>query len=133
MRLATIDTNVLFEGLTREGDCGDVIDAWVAGSFTPCVSTALALEYEATLTTKLGAPKRAFAVPAMQALLKRAAFVPVYFSLRPTSPDVGDDMIIECAFASGSVIVTRNLKDLSVASSWGVPVFTPAEFLELLP
>ncbi len=47
---AVVDTNVLVEGLEKMGPCGQVIDLWVARQFVPCVSTALALEYEAVLT-----------------------------------------------------------------------------------
>lgn len=46
MRRAVIDTNVLLEGITRKADAGRVIDAWANRRFVPCVSTALALEYE---------------------------------------------------------------------------------------
>jgi hypothetical protein len=45
MLRAVVDTNVLFEGLTHLGPAAEVIDAWVAGEFQPCVSTAaLALD-----------------------------------------------------------------------------------------
>ena len=41
MLRAVVDTSVLFEGLTHLGAPAQVIDAWVAGDFLPCVSTAL--------------------------------------------------------------------------------------------
>ena len=46
MLRAVIDTNILFEGLTRVGACSEVVDAWDGLEFVPCVSTALALEYD---------------------------------------------------------------------------------------
>ena len=47
---AVIDTNVLFEGLTRTGAAASVVDAWVSRRFQPCISTALALEYQEVLS-----------------------------------------------------------------------------------
>jgi predicted nucleic acid-binding protein len=51
---AVVDTNVLFEGLTRLGTGAEVIDAWVDRRFQPCVSTALALEYQDVLRGSYG-------------------------------------------------------------------------------
>jgi len=46
-----IDTNVVFEGLTRKGGaCGLIIDAWRAGLFTVCILNALAYEYDDVLS-----------------------------------------------------------------------------------
>ena len=40
-----IDTNVLFEGLTKQdGAAGLIIDAWLAGLLEVCVSNAIAYE-----------------------------------------------------------------------------------------
>ncbi len=42
-----IDTNWIFEGLTRKGGvCGLIVDTWRAGLFKACVSDALAYEYD---------------------------------------------------------------------------------------
>ena len=127
---AVVDTNVLFEGLTKQGSCGAVVDAWKEERFVPCVSTALALEYEATLTNKLGASKRRFAVGALSALLNRVEFIPIVYRVRPMSPDPDDDFVIECAFNANASIVARNVKDLRIAeSALGVDVLKPSEFL----
>ena len=49
-----IDTNVVFEGLTKQGSAaGLVIDAWLAGLLQVHVSNALAYEYEDVLSRKL--------------------------------------------------------------------------------
>ncbi len=48
-----IDTNVVFEGLTRKGGaCGLIVDAWYAGLFTVCISNTLAYEYDDVLSRK---------------------------------------------------------------------------------
>jgi putative PIN family toxin of toxin-antitoxin system len=127
---AVVDTNVLFEGLTKQGSCGAVVDAWKERKFVPCVSTALALEYEATLTNKLGARKRRLAVGALSALLDRVEFIPVVYRVRPMSPDPDDDFVIECAFNANASIVTRNVKDFRIAqSALEIAVLKPREFL----
>lgn len=101
--------------------------------FVPCVSTALALEYEATLTNKLGDTKRPHAMGALQALLDRAEFVPISTRIRPLSPDADDDRIIECARAAGGCLVTMNRRDLIVAEQvLGILVVSPADFLKLI-
>jgi len=42
-----IDTNVVFEGLTKQGGAaGLIIDAWLAGLLEVYISNALAYEYE---------------------------------------------------------------------------------------
>ena len=49
-----IDTNVLFEGLTKQGGAaGLVIDSWAVGLLQVYVSTALAYEYEDVLSRRL--------------------------------------------------------------------------------
>lgn len=130
---AVIDTNVLFEGLTQRGASGDVVDAWVARKFIPCVSLTLALEYEEVLTNKLGPSRNRQAVGAMQALLARAEFVAIHYLMRPMSRDADDDLILEAAFNSSAMIVTRNMRDLRIAEqALGLPMLTPEAFLERL-
>lgn len=127
---AVVDTNVLFEGLSKRGTCGRVVDAWVGRRFTPCVSTALALEYEEVLTNKFNQRRRRSILAALQALLARVEFVPVHFLTRPLSPGADDDLVIECAFNARAVIVTSNLRDLRVAEKvLQIPVLTPETFL----
>ena len=126
---AVIDTNVVFEGLTKHGVCGQIMDAWVARRFTPCASAALALEYEEVLGSKL-ASRREQALLALQALLDRAEYVPIYFLTRPLSPDADDDFLIECAFNASALLVTRNRRDLIVARDvLGISVLNPEAFL----
>lgn len=132
MLRAVVDTNVLFEGLSRRGPSGSVVDAWVAGRFVPCASTALALEYEEVLTDRFGDRRRASVLLALQALLDRVEWIPILHRTRPHSVDPDDDFVIECAHAAGAAIVTRNLGDLKVAQTLGVAVLTPEEFLARL-
>ena len=57
----------------------------------------------------------------------------VHFLWRPFLRDPDDDMVMECAVASGSqYIITHNVKDFKRAQELKVNAITPAEFLTLL-
>lgn len=57
----------------------------------------------------------------------------VHFLWRPFLHDPDDDMVLECAVASGSqYIVTHNVKDFRRAPELKVQAITPADFLTLL-
>lgn len=126
-----IDTNVVFEGLTRRGSApGVIVDAWLAGVFDACISNALGYEYHQTLSRKL-APHRWLKIrPTLKMLLARAEPIDIRYTWRPSSPDPGDEHIIDCAMNAGAVVVTFNLRDFEMArAALGLPVLTPVEFL----
>jgi predicted nucleic acid-binding protein len=130
---AVIDTNIVFEGLTHRGSSAQVLDAWVARHFQPCVSTALALEYHSVLARKLVPARGERALMALQGLLIRCEYVPIYFSYRPASSHPGDDLIVDCVMNSRSLLVTHNVRDFAGASrNLGFPIFRPADFLRLI-
>jgi len=57
----------------------------------------------------------------------------VHFLWRPFLRDPDDDMVLECAVASGSTfIVTHNVRDFARAESLRVQAITPADFLSRL-
>ena len=57
----------------------------------------------------------------------------VHFLWRPFLRDPDDDMVLECAVASGSqFIVTHNVKDFKRSPELKVKAVTPAEFLDVL-
>lgn len=128
---AVIDTNVVFEGLTKQGGaCGLIIDAWRAGLIEACVTNALAYEYEDVLARKLSARRWGQIQPVLNGLLGQAEFVTIYFSWRPSSPDPGDEHLIDCAMNAGAPVVTSNKRDLAQAqNALGIKVMTPAEFV----
>lgn len=87
-----VDTNVVFEGLTCQGNAaGLIVEAWLANLFQPCVSNALAYEYVDVLSRKLAPERWQKLQPVLGKLLSIAQFTPIYYSWRPTSPDPGDD------------------------------------------
>ncbi len=126
---AVIDTNVLFEGITKQGgDCGLLVEAWRVGLLQACVSNTLALEYEDVLARKLSPGRWQALEPLLQVLLMRAERVTTYYTWRPSSPDPGDEHVIDCALTAGAPVVTFNGKDFRAAQkSLGLVVMTPAE------
>jgi predicted nucleic acid-binding protein len=129
-----IDTNVLFEGLTKQGSAASVIlDAWLVGELEVYVSNALAYEYADVLSRKLSEPRWQRLKPVLGALLTRAGPTTIYYSWRPISPDPADEHIIDCAMNAGAIVVTSNLRDFQTAKvSLGLQVMTPLEVVMIL-
>ena len=129
-----MDTNVLFEGVTQQGgDCGMLVEAWRVGLLQACVSNTLALEYEDVLARKLSPSRWQAIEPLLAVLLKRAEFVKTYYTWRPSSPDPGDEHVIDCALTAGAPVVTYNGKDFRAAQkSLGLLVLTPSEAVAAL-
>jgi len=133
-RRAVIDTNIIFEGLTRQGSAsGLIIDAWLSGLFQACVSNSLAYEYMEVLSRELSETRWRKIQPILGTLLAQAEFVTIYYSWRPISPDPGDDHVIDCAMNAGAPVVTSNVRDFLLASQMlGLEVITPVEFVTRL-
>ena len=129
-----IDTNVLFEGLTKQGGaCGLIVDAWRVGVIEACVSNALAYEYEDVLERKLSPRRWTQIQPVLNSLLRQAEFVTIYFSWRPSSPDPGDEHLIDCAMNADATVVTANKRDFAQAQqTFGLRVMSPVEFVTAL-
>jgi len=126
-----IDTNVLFEGLTQQGGAaGLVIDAWLANLITVCVSNAVAYEYVDVLSRKLSEKRWQEIHRVLGTLLTNVRFVTVYYSWRPSSPDKGDEHIIDCAMNAGAAVITGNTRHFQKAQlSLGLEVMTPVELV----
>lgn len=128
---AVIDTNVVFEGLTKRGGAaGLIMEAWLAGGFDVFVSDALAYEYVAVLSRKLSQARWQRIRPVLEAMLRQAEFVTIYYSWRPASPDRADEHVIDCAMNAGAMVVTSNLRDFEMArQALGLRVVTPVELV----
>jgi len=131
---AVIDTNVLFEGVTqRGGACGLLVDAWLAGLFSPYVSDSLCYEYFDVLARKLSSRRFSEVEILVDELLEHATFCEQHFIWRPIASDAGDDHVVSCAINASAILVTWNTKDFRTAAQLlGVPVTRPPEFLRLL-
>jgi putative PIN family toxin of toxin-antitoxin system len=126
-----IDTNIVFEGLTKQGSAsGLIIEAWLADVFKIHVSNAIAYEYHDVLTRKLSENRWQKIKPILGTLLKHSEFTPIYYSWRPTSPDPNDDLIIDCAMNANAAIVTSNFRDFQTAKhSLGLQILTPVQLI----
>lgn len=129
-----IDTNIVFEGLTKRGGAaGLIIDAWLGDLFQVYVSNALAFEYADVLSRKLSQQRWQRLKPVLGTLLARAQFVIIYYSWRPMSPDPGDEHIIDCAMNANAAVITANIRDFRTArEALGLRVMTPVEFVTRL-
>ena len=129
-----VDANVVFEGLTKQGGAsGLIVDAWLARLMVVCVSNALAYEYDDVLSRKLSEARWSKLQSVLGQLLSVTQYTNIYFSWRPTSPDPGDDLVIDCAMNAGAIVVTSNIRDFqSAKESLGLRVMTPVQFLSRL-
>lgn len=129
-----IDTNVVFEGLTKRGGAaGLLIEAWLAGLLQVYVSNALAYEYADVLSRKLSEERWQRIKPVLGTLLSKAHFVIIRYSWRPISPDPADEHVIDCAMNAGATVVTSNVRDFDKArEALGLQVVTPVEAVILL-
>ena len=126
-----LDTNVVFEGLTKQGGAaGLLIDSWLAGLLEVYISDALAYEYVDVLSRKLSPSRWLELQPILGSLLSKTKFTPIYYSWRPTSPDAGDDLVIDCGMNARAIVVTFNIRDFRRArESLGLQVMTPTELI----
>ena len=85
------------------------------------------------LSRKLSEERWSKLQPVLGQLLNVAQYTNIYFSWRPTSPDAGDDLVIDCAMNAGAIVVTSNIRDFrSAKESLGLRVLTPVEFVSIL-
>jgi len=126
-----IDTNVLFAGLTKKGGAeGFIIDVWLGGLLKVNVSNSLAYEYIDVLSRKLSSQRWLKLKPVVATLLTKVEFTPIYYSWRPTSPDPGDDLVIDCAMNANAMVVTSNIKDFQRAKiALRLQIMTPKELI----
>jgi predicted nucleic acid-binding protein len=131
---AVIDTNVVFEGLTRRNSVSTyIIRLWQAQLFQPCVSLAVQYEYYDVLMRKLSPQRWKRVQPVLGTLLAYAHPVMLHYQWRPSSPDPGDEKIIDCAMNAKAWVVTYNLRDFTLARhNLGLVVLSPQEFLNQL-
>jgi putative PIN family toxin of toxin-antitoxin system len=134
---AVLDTNVLIAALrSSSGASHQILLAADRGDFQLALSVPLLAEYDDVSTR----PDTGLAIPAsaVDAIIGRLAMVahkqPIFYLWRPLLPDPKDDMVLEVAVASGAThIVTFNHKDLRPATTFGIAVVKPSEFIRLLP
>jgi putative PIN family toxin of toxin-antitoxin system len=132
-----IDTSVLVAALrSRQGASQLLLRRLPSPLFRPALSVALYMEWQAVLM-------RAEHWPAgvdgehIQGFLRYLASLShlqdIHYLWRPFLRDPNDDMVLECAIASGSrYIVTHNVRDFLRSAELGVIAVTPGHFLHHL-
>lgn len=131
---AVVDVNVIISALlSRNGSPAQVLRAWQQGQFELVVSPLLLAELERAL----GYPKLRRRIPVedaetVVAWIGRAASLESDPAEPPAvrSVDPGDDYLLALAASETAVIVSGDDHLLSLRGS--APVYSPAEFLELL-
>ena len=132
-----IDTSVLVAAMrSQHGASQQLLRRLPSPQFTPALSVALYMEWQAVLTRPEHRPP-GLGVEQMQAFLRYLASVSrlqeVHYLWRPFLRDPNDDMVVECAVASGSrFIVTHNVRDFRRSRELGIEAVTPAWFLRHL-
>jgi putative PIN family toxin of toxin-antitoxin system len=132
-----IDTSVLVAAArSRNGASFKLVSMLPMPEIEIALTIAVYTEWQAVMTRPENLPPGATADDALAFLRYLASIAhlqDVYFLWRPFSRDPDDDMIVECAVASGcDYIVTHNVKDFRRVVELNVQVATPAEILNLL-
>jgi putative PIN family toxin of toxin-antitoxin system len=132
-----IDTSVLVSAIrSRNGASFELVSMLPHPQIQICLSVALYTEWQAVLTRAEHLPPGATKDDALgftRYLASIAHLQDVYFLWRPFLRDPDDDMVLECAVASGATsIITHNTKDFARSPSLGVVAMTPGQFLQQL-
>ena len=132
-----LDTTVLVAAArSRNGASFQLLSMLPSREFEIALTVPLYTEWQAVLSRPEHLPL-GVTVEATLGFLRYLASVAhlqdVHFLWRPFLRDPDDDMVLECAVASGSrFIVTHNLKDFQRAPELGVQAIKPVDFLKLL-
>jgi len=129
-----LDTSVLVAAArSRNGASYQLMSMLPSRDFEMALTVALYTEWQAALTRPEHRPPGVTVnatLAYLRYLVSLAHLQDVHFLWRPFLRDPDDDMLLECAVASGSsFIVTHNVKDFRRAVSLNVRAIKPADFL----
>lgn len=132
-----LDTSVLVAAArSRRGASFAVVSHLPSPKFQIALTVALYTEYQAVLSRAEHLPPGLGPDDALgfcRYLASIAHLQDVHYLWRPFLRDPDDDMVVECAAASGSrYIVTHNVHDFRRVTELGIQAVTPAAFLEVL-
>lgn len=132
-----LDTSVLVAAArSRQGASFAPVSALPHPGFQIALSVGLYTEWQAVLTRPEHLPPGMGAEDALAFLRYLASIAhlqDVHYLWRPFLTDPDDDMVLECAVASGSrYLVTHNLRDFRRIEELGVQAIAPAAFLALM-
>ena len=132
-----LDTSVLVAAArSRQGASFALVGSLPHPRYEFALSVALYTEWQAVLTRPEHLPpglQPQDALAYLRHLASIAHLQDVHYLWRPFLRDPDDDMVLECAVASGSrYLVTHNVRDFARITSLGISPVTPAEFLDML-
>ncbi|MBZ0069691.1 MAG: putative toxin-antitoxin system toxin component, PIN family [Thiobacillus sp.] len=136
MRIA-LDTSVLVAASrSRNGASFQIVSMLPSTQFEIALTIAVYTEWQAVLTRREHLPPGVtidMALGFVRYLASVAHLQDVHFLWRPFLRDPDDDMVLECAVASGcEFIVTHNVRDFRRVEELNVRAITPADFLNRL-
>ena len=129
-----IDTSVLVAAArSRNGASFELISLLPDARFQICLSVGVYFEWQSVITRPEHLPPgvdESTALGFVRYLASIAHLQQVHFLWRPFLRDADDDMVLECAVASGAkYIVTHNINDIRRASEVGVRAVAPFQLL----
>lgn len=132
-----LDTSVLVAASrSRNGASFRLVSMLPSPKFEIALTIAVYTEWQAVLTRPEHLPPGVtvdMALGFVRYLASVAHLQDVHFLWRPFLRDPNDDMLLECAVASGcEFIVTHNVKDFRRVEELNVRAITPADFLNRL-
>lgn len=132
-----LDTSVLVAASrSRNGASFQIVSMLPSAHFEIALTIAVYTEWQAVLTRPEHLPPGATADMALgfvRYLASAAHLQDVHFLWRPFLRGPDDDMVLECAVASGcEFIVTHNVRDFRCIEELNVRAITPADFLNRL-
>lgn len=132
-----LDTSVLVAASrSRNGASFQIVSMLPSTQFEIALTIAVYTEWQAVLTRSEHLPPGVTADMALgfvRYLASVAHLQDVHFLWRPFLRDPNDDMVLECAVASGcEFIVTHNVRDFRRVDELNVRAITPADFLNRL-
>ena len=131
------DTSVLVAAArSRNGASFQLMSLLPSPRFELALTIAMYTEWQSVLTRPEHMPPGAsvdLTMGYLRYLASMAHLQDVHFLWRPFLSDPDDDMVVECAVASGSqFIVTHNIKDFRRVGALKVQAIKPADFLNLM-
>lgn len=128
-----LDTNVLVAGLlSAAGPPAWIVEAVLAGDLDLALNMAIRQEYEEVLRR----PEFRFPMRQIETLLSVVDRLALWVAAVPpwpvALPDLDDEPFLAVAAATGSVLVTGNLRHFPATSRRAVTVLTPRELVERL-
>ena len=131
-----LDTNVVVAGLrSPRGASAELLKAALRREFTPVLSVAMVLEYEAVCCdprhrTDSGLRERQVH-DVIDALCAVCDYAESRYQWRPQLRDPNDEMVLEAAInGKADALITFNVKDFGAAPTrFGIPILSPGDGL----